>query len=105
VCNTWYKYPQGCEPPFATPRDVDPSPYAGLKENGKVTFLDTKAGDVIITHDFLPHSANINRRPGFVKVITNPHVTLKEPLKLYREDGDYVRDSPISISPAGVVLI
>jgi len=87
VCETWYRHPEGCEPPFSC-RDVDPSPYKGLKETGNVTFLDTQAGDVIITHDFLPHSANINRKP-FAKVITNPHVSLTQPLQLYRNDGDY----------------
>ena len=88
MCQVWYNHPEGIEPPFRS-NDIAENPYAGLKERGKMTFLDTKAGDMIITHDFLPHSANRNRKP-FAKVITNPHVTLKHPLQLFRADGNYV---------------
>jgi ectoine hydroxylase-related dioxygenase (phytanoyl-CoA dioxygenase family) len=68
----------------------DKTPYRGIKETFEPTFLEAKAGDIIITHDFLPHSANANRTPGFVKVITNPHVCLTQPLQLARDDGNYV---------------
>ncbi|TFY74101.1 hypothetical protein EWM64_g9911 [Hericium alpestre] len=50
-----------------------------------------KAGDVILMHPFMPHSASKNqlRIPRF---ITNPPVTLKGPLNLNRENPvDYVR--------------
>ncbi|TFY74227.1 hypothetical protein EWM64_g9785, partial [Hericium alpestre] len=60
--------------------------------------LTGKAGDVILMHPFMPHSASKNqlRIPRF---ITNPPVTLKEPLNLNRENpADYVRsDSSIDI--------
>ncbi|KAI0081287.1 hypothetical protein K474DRAFT_1636018 [Panus rudis PR-1116 ss-1] len=51
--------------------------------------LTGKAGDVILLHPFMPHSASKNhaRIPRF---ITNPPVTLKKPLNLNRSDpADY----------------
>lgn len=51
--------------------------------------LTGKAGDVILLHPFMPHSASKNhlRIPRF---ITNPPVTLKEPLNLSRSNpADY----------------
>ena len=88
MCDTWYKHPEGAEPPFW---DKEISPYKGIKETMDPVFLEAKAGDVIITHDFLPHSSQSNRTLGNVKVIANPHVALTQPLQLARDDGDYVR--------------
>lgn len=48
-----------------------------------------KQGDVFILHGLLPHVAGFNYR-HYARVITNPHVTLKEPYNLDRLDGDYV---------------
>ncbi|KAI0768809.1 hypothetical protein BD413DRAFT_561666 [Trametes elegans] len=51
--------------------------------------LTGNAGDVILLHPFMPHSASKNhlRIPRF---ITNPPVTLKEPLNLNRDaEADY----------------
>ncbi|KAH8115114.1 hypothetical protein DFH11DRAFT_146876 [Phellopilus nigrolimitatus] len=51
--------------------------------------LTGKAGDMFICHPFMPHSASKNylRLPRF---ITNPPVTLKEPLNFARENArDY----------------
>jgi len=83
VCETFYKHPEGIDPPFTQVK-----PYEGLEKSGKYTFMTAKAGDVIITHDLLPHAVNRNRK-HFARVITNPHVCLTQPLQLAREDGDY----------------
>jgi hypothetical protein len=48
-----------------------------------------KQGDVFILHGLLPHVASFNHL-HYARVITNPHVTLKEPYNLNRPDGDYV---------------
>lgn len=48
-----------------------------------------KRGDLIITHSLLPHSHTPNHL-HYARVITNPHVNLKDPFNLNRPDGDYV---------------
>jgi hypothetical protein len=48
-----------------------------------------KRGDVFILHGLLPHVASFNHL-HYARVITNPHVTLREPYNLNRPDGDYV---------------
>lgn len=48
-----------------------------------------KQGDVFILHGLLPHVAGFNYL-HYARVITNPHITLKEEYDLDRADGDYV---------------
>ncbi|TCD71662.1 hypothetical protein EIP91_007409 [Steccherinum ochraceum] len=78
VCKWLYEHPEGAD---SLERDPD----------GSQTFdeLTGSAGDVILCHPFMPHSASKNhlRIPRF---ITNPPVTLKEPLNFNRADpADY----------------
>ena len=86
VCQTWYDWPQGSESPHP---DMPKAPTRGLNKIPPGAFAETKAGDVLISHYLLPHASVKNRRFN-PKVIINPHVCLKEPLKLYRADDDYV---------------
>jgi hypothetical protein len=53
--------------------------------------VEAKAGDTFILHGLLPHTNSYNYK-HYPRVITNPHVTLKEPYNLNRgpKDGDYV---------------
>ena len=46
---------------------------------------------MFITHQLLPHSHSANHL-HYPRIITNPHVSLKEDLSLNREDGQYVSD-------------
>lgn len=45
-------------------------------------------GDVYLVHPFMLHSAGKNHL-RIPRIITNPQVSLKEPFKLERKDGDY----------------
>jgi hypothetical protein len=47
-----------------------------------------EAGDVYLMHPFLLHASSLNalRRP---RLITNPPIHLKEPMRFSRPDGDY----------------
>lgn len=47
-----------------------------------------QAGDVILLHPFMLHSASWNGRRA-VRIITNPPVVLREPMRYDREDGAY----------------
>lgn len=47
-----------------------------------------KAGDVYLLHPLMLHSATTNPRRD-VRIITNPPVSLVEPFRFDREDGDY----------------
>lgn len=51
--------------------------------------MKAKKGDVVITHGLLPHVVSYNYL-HYARVITNVHVTLRDPLNLNRGDGDYV---------------
>ncbi|RPD78557.1 hypothetical protein L226DRAFT_457171 [Lentinus tigrinus ALCF2SS1-7] len=82
-----YEHPEGvCE----IPRDPDGSrSICSIQSCKDFVELTGEAGDVILLHPFMPHSASKNhlRIPRF---ITNPPVTLKEPLNLNRSDpADY----------------
>jgi len=83
VCQAFYEHPEGEDSPFEIIK-----PYANITQNDHYTYLEGKAGDVIITHDLLPHAASPNRK-HFARVITNPHTSLIDHLHLHREDGDY----------------
>jgi len=83
VCETLYKHPEGLDPPCSGALILD-----HLKKYKQWAQIEAKAGDVFITHGFLPHCHAPNHLP-YARVITNPHVNLKEPWNLNREDGDY----------------
>ncbi|KAL4250739.1 Phytanoyl-CoA dioxygenase [Abortiporus biennis] len=59
----------------------------GIQSCSEFVELTGQAGDVILLHPFMPHSASKNhlRIPRF---ITNPPVTLKEPLNLNRPNPE-----------------
>lgn len=54
------------------------------------TFFEAtgKVGDVFLLHPFMLHTASKNLLRQ-IRVITNPAVSLKEPFRLFREDGNY----------------
>ncbi|KAJ7105843.1 hypothetical protein C8R44DRAFT_745498 [Mycena epipterygia] len=76
-----YEHPEGLDPPFSYL-------YRHVKNCKKFATVEAKAGDVFITHALLPHSPSKNHLHE-VRVITNPHVNLKDPYNLNRPDGDY----------------
>jgi len=75
------EHPEGIDPPFFYL-------YRHLKNCKKFTTVEAKAGDVFVTHALLPHSPSKNHLHE-VRVITNPHVNLKDPYNLNRPDGNY----------------
>ncbi|KAL3448402.1 hypothetical protein BJX65DRAFT_307262 [Aspergillus insuetus] len=50
--------------------------------------VQAKKGDVFILHGLLPHSTSWNYL-HYPRIITNVHITLREPLDLHRSDGNY----------------
>ncbi|KZO97766.1 hypothetical protein CALVIDRAFT_545037 [Calocera viscosa TUFC12733] len=78
VCKYLYDHPEGLEVPFD-------QLYTHIKDCKEFLAVTAKAGDTFITHTYLPHTASKNhlRKP---RVITNPHVTLKEPFNFNRPD-------------------
>jgi len=82
-----YEHPEGSD---SFPQDPDGSrSVCSIQSCNEFVELTGEAGDVILLHPFMPHSASKNhlRIPRF---ITNPPVTLKEPLNLNRADpADY----------------
>jgi len=87
VCKWLYEHPEGME---SSQRDPDGSlSICNIQECEKFVELTGSVGDVILCHALMPHSASKNhlRIPRF---ITNPPVTLKEPLNFNRADpADY----------------
>ncbi|KAA1476787.1 hypothetical protein DENSPDRAFT_827841 [Dentipellis sp. KUC8613] len=87
VVDYLYEHPEGTT---GFPQDPDGSrSVCSIRKCNEFVELTGKAGDVILMHPFMPHSASKNhlRIPRF---ITNPPVTLKAPLKLDRENpADY----------------
>jgi hypothetical protein len=80
-----HDHPEGCDKGLLNPdgsraRDA-------VKDWTQFVPLTGKAGDVIIIHPFMPHSASRNhlRIPRF---ITNPPVTLKEPFNYNRANPE-----------------
>lgn len=53
-----------------------------------------KAGDVYLIHPYLLHAVSQNKLRK-LRIITNPPITLKEPMKFHRPDGDY---SPVELA-------
>ena len=89
VCQYLYDRPEGLDAPF------DNGLYQHSSSCEQFTSVVAKAGDVFITHGFLPHATGQNHL-HYARVITNPHVNLTEPFILNREDGDYVSRVPSS---------
>ena len=87
VCQYLYDRPEGLDAPF------DSAFYQHSSSCKNFTSVVAKAGDVFITHGFLPHATGQNHL-HYARVITNPHVNLTEPFNLNREDGDYVGRVP-----------
>ncbi|KZS90207.1 hypothetical protein SISNIDRAFT_479583 [Sistotremastrum niveocremeum HHB9708] len=62
---------------------------AAVRKASHFVELTGKAGDVILAHPLMPHSASKNHR-RIPRFITNPPITLKEPLNLNRSNpNDY----------------
>jgi len=55
---------------------------------GNFTELTGAAGDVVLAHPFLFHTRGY-KRSGPPRFISNTEAPLREPLKLYRDDGDF----------------
>ena len=86
VCQAFYDHPEGEDTPFESFK-----PYEKVPQHTDYQYMYGKAGDIIITHVFLPHASSPNRRHN-ARVISNPHVCLRPGLhlSLNRADGDYV---------------
>ncbi|RSH91555.1 hypothetical protein EHS25_009854 [Saitozyma podzolica] len=78
-----YDHPEGLDPPHEL-EDL----CTHVKTCKRFTTVEAKKGDVFILHGLLPHSNNYNYL-HYARVITNPHVNLREPYNLNRPDGDY----------------
>ncbi|CAL1707473.1 unnamed protein product [Somion occarium] len=78
-----YEHPEGADV-FAQDPDGSRS-ICSIQSCTNFVELTGEAGDVVLLHPFMPHSASKNhlRIPRF---ITNPPVTLKEPFNLNREN-------------------
>ena len=81
---------------YAHPEGLDPVVDTSIlckhcKDCYDFTAVEAKPGDAFILHGLLPHTNSYNYK-HYPRVITNPHVTLKEPYNLDRQpgDGDYV---------------
>ncbi|KAI0644403.1 hypothetical protein C8Q79DRAFT_912726 [Trametes meyenii] len=78
-----YEHPEGAS---EMPQDPDGSrSICSIQKCTEFVELTGEAGDVVLLHPFMPHSASKNhlRIPRF---ITNPPVTLKEPLNFNRPE-------------------
>lgn len=86
VCEKLYAHPEGLDPVVDTPMLC-----THAKDCHDFVAVEAKAGDSFILHGLLPHTNSYNYK-HYPRVITNPHVTLKEPYNLNRgpADGDYV---------------
>jgi len=77
-----YDHPEGLEVPF-------PYLWDHVKDCKKFVRVTANAGDTFICHNFLPHTASKNHLRN-LRVITNPHISLKEPFNFNRPDpSDY----------------
>ncbi|WWC58909.1 uncharacterized protein I303_101454 [Kwoniella dejecticola CBS 10117] len=81
VCKYLEDHPEGLD-----------HPYDELVQHAyqckKFTQIVGKKGDLFITHQLLPHSHAPNYR-RYARVITNPHINMRENHNLDRADGDY----------------
>ncbi|EMD37741.1 hypothetical protein CERSUDRAFT_65344 [Gelatoporia subvermispora B] len=82
-----YKHPEGADS-FSQDPDGSRS-VCSVQSCKEFVELTGETGDVILLHPFMPHSASKNHR-RIPRFITNPPVTLKEPLNLNRANpSDY----------------
>ncbi|KAH8684750.1 hypothetical protein BGZ60DRAFT_511725 [Tricladium varicosporioides] len=99
IAQYMYDHPEGVTPWMRSLNDPTHSTYEGLDfwntlasspQISDSSFVEAtgQIGDVYLMHPFTLHSASKNylRIP---RIITNPPVSLKEPFKLWREDGKY----------------
>ncbi|EJU00396.1 hypothetical protein DACRYDRAFT_23289 [Dacryopinax primogenitus] len=95
VLKVLYDNKQGLDSPFTQ------LTMAHIKDCKEFTSVSGKAGDTFIMHSYLPHTNGPNhlRTP---RIITNPHVTLKEPFNLDRADpSDYSLIEQVILSRLG----
>lgn len=78
-----YDHPEGLDPP------VNARHCTHVKDCKDFSAVVAKAGDVILLHGLLPHTASPNYL-HYARVISNPHVCLHSPYNLNRSDGNYV---------------
>lgn len=92
MCEKLYNNPDGFEPVIDTGALCD-----HVKNCHTFAQVEAKAGDTFILHGLLPHTNSFNYK-HYARIITNPHITLKEPYNLARgpKDGDYVSSYHLS---------
>ncbi|KAK5128267.1 hypothetical protein LTR85_002934 [Meristemomyces frigidus] len=83
VVQQLYDHPEGFDPGLNTGDICD-----GIMGCEEFVPVVAKKGDVFIMHGLLPHVAGFNYL-HYARVITNPHVTLRDPYDLNRPDGEY----------------
>ncbi len=73
---------------YEHPEGLLPSGFGGLIEKCKdFVEITGKAGDVVLLHPFILHAASQNPS-GRARFITNPPVSLKEPMNFNRENAE-----------------
>lgn len=97
VAKHLYDHPQGVSPRMVPREDPD------FKTEGNLTWFNGLAsqgadgdyveacgqtGDVFLLHPLMLHSSTNNAKRS-VRIITNPPVSLREPFKFDRDDGQY----------------
>ena len=60
-----------------------------IKTRQRFIQVTGKKGDISVLNERLPHTVASNKL-RYARVITNPHITLKQPVDLNRPDGNYV---------------
>jgi hypothetical protein len=95
-----YEHPEGITPWMKSVNDPEHAEYEGREfwidlawnqeklEDESFIEATGQISDVYLLHPLMLHSASKNLL-RISRVITNPPVSLKEPFKLYREDGKY----------------
>lgn len=79
-----YEHPEGLDPALTANHLMD-----HLKDEcSNYVRMVARKGDVFILHGLLPHSTSWNYL-HYPRIITNVHVTLREPLDLNRPGGNY----------------
>ena len=59
-----------------------------IKECNEFVEMSGNVGDVVLLHPFMLHTVSQNHA-RIARIITNPPITLREPMNFHREDGDY----------------
>ncbi|EJU02665.1 hypothetical protein DACRYDRAFT_106728 [Dacryopinax primogenitus] len=81
ICKFLYERPEG------SGNKPDTGMYAHVKDCEKFLQVTAKAGDTLLMHAHLPHCTGKNHLRT-LRVIANPHVTLKEPFNLARPNPE-----------------